>query len=62
MRTFQRARLRYRSAVSIESDVKMPPALVNSLLFRVQGLEDRWLRFRPFGASLQIMIRKGQHA
>jgi len=62
MRTIQRARLRYRSAVSIESDVKMPPALVNSLLFRVQGLEDRWLRFRPFGASLQIMIRKGQHA
>lgn len=57
-RTLQRLKLRFLSKVSIESDVKMPPAMLNTLLFHLQRLEDRWLPFRPFGTSLQILVKK----
>jgi len=55
-RSLQRLRLRFAREVTIESDVKMPPAPLNSLLFHVQRFEDRWLPFRPFGTSLQLFV------
>jgi len=61
-RSLQRVQLRFRSKVTIRSDVKMPPAIVNALLFQLQRLEDRWLPFRPFGTSLQILVRKARQA
>lgn len=61
-RSLQRLRLRFRSNVTIESDVKMPPPIVNTLLFHLQRLEDRWLPFRPFGTSLQILVKKVRRA
>lgn len=57
-RSLQRLRLRFASNVTIESDVKMPPALINSLLFRAQRFEDRYLRLRPFGTSLQVFVTR----
>jgi SAM-dependent methyltransferase len=57
-RSLQRLRLRVGSKVTIESDVKLPPAAVNTLLFHLQRFEDRWLACRPFGTSLQILIKK----
>jgi len=61
-RTLQRLQLGFRSNVAIESDVKMPSALLNSLLFHLQRMEDKWLPFRPFGSSLQILIKKARQA
>lgn len=61
-RAWQRLRLRFGRDVAIESDVKLPPAPVNSLLFRLQRGEDRWLPLRPFGTSLQILITKAGQA
>jgi SAM-dependent methyltransferase len=57
-RSLQRLRLRFLRTVTIESDVTMPPAIVNTLLFHLQRIEDRWLPLRPFGTSLQISIKK----
>jgi putative flippase GtrA/SAM-dependent methyltransferase len=61
-RSLQRLQLRFRPTVPIESDVKLPPQLVNAFLFYLQRMEDRWLPFRPFGTSLQILVRKAQQA
>ena len=58
-RTIQRLRLKLGNNVPIQSDVKMPPRIVNTLLARLQRIEDRWLPFKPFGTSLQILISKG---
>ena len=57
-RALQRLRLRFSGNVTIESDVKMPPAVVDALLFHLQRFEDRWLPFRPFGTSLQVLVTK----
>lgn len=58
-RAWQRLRLRlFGERVTIESDVKIPPAFVNALLFHLQGFEDRYLPARPFGTSLQILVKK----
>jgi SAM-dependent methyltransferase len=57
-RSWQRLRLKFASEVTIESDVKMPPALINNLLFHVQRSEDRYLGLRPFGTSLQVFVTK----
>lgn len=62
LRSLQRLQLRFRHNVTIESDVKMPSKRVNALLFHLQRMEDRWLSFRPFGASLQILVSKAQQA
>ncbi|MES2626704.1 MAG: class I SAM-dependent methyltransferase [Pseudomonadota bacterium] len=59
VRAMQRMRLKLGKDVAIESDVKMPSRIVNTLLFLLQRMEDRWLLFRPFGTSLQILISKG---
>jgi len=61
-RSLQRLQLRFRSNVAIESDVKMPPPMVNALLYLLQRTEDRWLPFRPFGTSLQILVGKARQA
>lgn len=61
-RSLQRLQLRFRSNMTIESDVRKPPAVVNALLFHLQRMEDRWLPFRPFGASLQILVKEAGHA
>jgi len=61
-RSLQRLQLRFSPNVTIQSDVKMPPKTVNALLFHLQRMEDRWLPFRPFGTSLQILVRKAQPA
>lgn len=60
MRALQRLRLRRETHVVIESDVKLPAPLVNTLLALLQRFEDRWLPFKPFGSSLQIVIAKRQ--
>jgi len=57
-RSLQRLRLKFAREVTIESDVKMPPAFVNALLFHAQRIEDRWLVLRPFGTSLQLFVTK----
>ncbi len=57
-RLLQRLRLKFGSKVVIASDTGMPPVFVNVMLFHLQRLEDRWLPFRPFGTSLQIVARK----
>jgi SAM-dependent methyltransferase len=59
-RAWQRLRLKLfgEDRVKIESDVKMPPPAINALLFHLQRAEDRWLPFRPFGTSLQILVKK----
>jgi SAM-dependent methyltransferase len=63
VRTWQRLRLRlFGKRVTIQSDVKLPPAFANGLLFHLQRLEDRWLPFRPFGTSLQIFVLKERQA
>lgn len=57
-RSLQRLRLRFMRNVNIESDVTLPPPVINTLLFHLQRIEDRWLPFRPFGTSLQIRLEK----
>lgn len=61
-RSLQRLRLRFARHVTIESDVKLPPAFLNTLLFNIQRFEDRWLPLRPFGTSLQISVTKAGQA
>jgi SAM-dependent methyltransferase len=58
-RAIQRLRLKLGKDVAIESDVRMPPRFMNTLLSLLQRMEDRWLPLRPFGTSLQIFISKG---
>lgn len=60
VRSLQRLRLKHGTAVPIESDTRLPPACINTLLFHLQRLEDRWLPLRPFGCSLQILITRGR--
>ena len=57
-RTLQRLRLKFGRNVTIESDVEMPPAVVNTLLYQLQRFEDRSVPFRPFGTSLQVVVTK----
>jgi putative flippase GtrA/SAM-dependent methyltransferase len=59
-RSLQRLQLRFRRNINIESDVKMPRAKVNALLFHLQRMEDQWLPFKPFGSSLQILVKKAR--
>lgn len=59
-RSLQRLRLRIANAPVIESDVTLPTPLVNALLASLQRCEDRWLPLRPFGSSLQILIRRSE--
>jgi SAM-dependent methyltransferase len=58
IRGIQRLRLKLSRNVPIESDVRMLPALINTLLAGLQRFEDRRLSFRPFGTSLQILVTK----
>jgi SAM-dependent methyltransferase len=58
VRSMQRLRLKLGRNVPIESDVRMPPAFINTLLASLQRFEDRHLAYRPFGTSLQILVTK----
>lgn len=60
VRAVQRLRLKLGKSVLIESDVKMPSVIMNTLLSLLQRMEDHWLPFRPFGSSLQILITTQQ--
>lgn len=59
VRSSQRLKLKLGKNVPIESDVVMPSPIMNTVLSRLQRLEDHWLPSRPFGTSLQIYIAKG---
>lgn len=57
-RAWQRLRLKRGGDVKIESDVKLPSPTLNALLYALQRIEDRGLSLRPFGTSLQVLVKK----
>lgn len=58
VRAGQRLSLAVSKRSSIESDVKLPFAPLNALLFGLTRLENRFLRFKPFGSSLFVVAEK----
>ncbi|MEI7633614.1 MAG: class I SAM-dependent methyltransferase [bacterium] len=42
----------------ISSDVRMPPALINNVLFFIADTENKLLSRKPFGSSLFLVLRK----
>jgi SAM-dependent methyltransferase len=57
-RLAQRIKLKLDKNVKIESDISLPPKMVNELLFKLCHFENKWLRTTPFGSSLFVVLRK----
>ena len=58
VRSWQRLQLQTNPAVKIKSDIDLPPAWVNSLLYQITAAENRVLPWKPFGSSLFVVLRK----
>lgn len=59
-RLLQRMKMARDPDFEVVSDVMLPPAWVNRLLERISVWENRHLRFKPFGSSLFLVLRKGE--
>lgn len=57
LRTVQKVKLLLKKNNGI-SDVKMPPASLNHLLYTLTRLENRHLRIKPWGSSLFVVLQK----
>jgi SAM-dependent methyltransferase len=57
-RLFQRLKLYLFKDAKIESDIDLPPRLVNNLLFNICGLEKKVFKKTPFGSSLFCVLLK----
>lgn len=57
-RLIQRIQLALNPDTGIESDIDLPSDSVNNLLYKIVAFENKWLRFKPFGSSLFLIMRK----
>ena len=57
-RLWQRIRIRFDRNLEIESDIDLPPRLINQLLFRIVCFENAVFEKKPWGSSLFFVIRK----
>ncbi|OGH56098.1 MAG: hypothetical protein A3G34_12885 [Candidatus Lindowbacteria bacterium RIFCSPLOWO2_12_FULL_62_27] len=57
-RAVQRLRLRSRRDVPIRSDLSLPPAGLNDVLYHLTRLENDGLARKPFGSSLFLVMKK----
>jgi len=58
VRSVQRIKLRLNPDLEIRSDIDMPNAIVNGLLFRLIALENKVFRKKPWASSMFIILRK----
>jgi SAM-dependent methyltransferase len=57
-RLWQRIRIRFDRNLEIQSDIDLPPRLINQLLFRIVRVENAVFKKKPWGSSLFFVIRK----
>jgi hypothetical protein len=57
-RLLQRIRIRFDRNLEIQSDIDLPPRLINQLLFRIVCFENAVFKKKPWGSSLFVVIRK----
>lgn len=58
LRLAQRLKRRLRPGAPMESDVSVPPRLINDALWNLTRLERRMMRRPPFGSSLFVVWRR----
>ncbi len=58
VRLLQRTEMRARSSFDIRSDIDMPNMYINNLLTRITINENRYLRTKPFGSSLFVVLQR----
>ena len=57
-RSFQKLKLFLNKDIKIESDIAMPSNLVNSILYRLVAIENRYLPKKPIGSSLFLVLKR----
>ena len=58
VRWIQKFSLKSNPKEEIRSDVKMPPRIINQLLYLTTKFENKWLRRKPWGSSIFVSINK----
>ena len=58
VRLWQRMKMRLTRDFEIRSDIDLPSPWLNRILGTIIQSEDRWLRARPFGSSLFVVLKK----
>jgi len=61
IRWFQRMQLRFNKNKQFVSDVKTPPAVLNTLFYGLTTLENKLLPSKPWGSSLLTVLEKKGH-
>ncbi len=57
-RLLQGVKLSHGKKIKIKSDINMPSSLVNEILYKVVKLENKYIKRRPFGSSLFLVLKK----
>ena len=57
-RVAQKIKLLFKGNRTIVSDVKMPPALLNHIFYKLTSLENKNIRLKPWGSSLFLVLQK----
>lgn len=58
VRSVQKVKTHFINTKEVVSDVKMQPAFINRLFYKITKLENRLLTAKPWGSSLFIVLRK----
>jgi SAM-dependent methyltransferase len=58
VRLFQSIKLNFWKKIKIKSDIDMPSSFINNILYKIVGLENKYIKNKPFGSSLLIVLRK----
>jgi SAM-dependent methyltransferase len=57
-RTIQKVKFIFIKKEKMVSDVKMPPALLNHIFYKLTSLENKNIRMKPWGSSLFLVLQK----
>ena len=57
-RLIQRIKIKLLKNVKIESDIDLPPKIINNLLYRICNFEKNNIRKAPFGSSIFCVLEK----
>ena len=59
VRLAQRVQLKNNSNVRYVSDIDVPPEIINNTLYSIITLENKYIKRKPFGSSLFLVLRAG---
>jgi SAM-dependent methyltransferase len=58
IRFLQRIKLMLKASPNVESDIDLPPRMINNILYNICRLEMSTLTYAPFGSSIFLVLKK----